>query len=250
MLSFVCLALATTPQTITMKVDGVEREALVYEGQGPIPAGGRPLIFAWHGHGGGMKQASFSYDIHDAWPEATVVYPQGLPTKGKTDAAGVKRGWQQNVGQENDRDIHFFDALLTYVMVNSKIDKSRIYSMGHSNGARFSYVLWQSRGNVFAGYGISGSPAIGMVREFNPNNVMVIAGETDPIVNYKGQVISLQLIARLDGVTLPNLKPDGTVHTYSGKGGLEIVTLLHPTGHIIPQGAIPAMVSMFKRHHK
>src|SRR4051794_33539337 len=60
-------------------VDGVEREALL-----AAPASTKqspaPLVFVWHGHGGTMRNSARSFHIHTLWPEAVVVYPQGLNT--------------------------------------------------------------------------------------------------------------------------------------------------------------------------
>ena len=63
------------------KVDGVGREALVY-----APAAAKttpsPLVFAFHGHGGTMKYAAAKFAYHKHWPDAIVVYMQGLNTPG------------------------------------------------------------------------------------------------------------------------------------------------------------------------
>ena len=62
-------------------VDGTVREALI-----AIPPNAKtspsPLVFAFHGHGGNMANAARMYHIHTLWPEAIVVYPQGLNTPG------------------------------------------------------------------------------------------------------------------------------------------------------------------------
>jgi len=39
-----------------------------------------PLVFVWHGHGGSSRGAARQFRIHQHWPAAIVVYPQGLPT--------------------------------------------------------------------------------------------------------------------------------------------------------------------------
>ena len=94
------------------KVDGVAREALVY-----APATAKtdpsPVVFAFHGHGGTMKNAAtkFAFDKH--WPEAIAVYMQGLKTPGTlTDPQGKLAGWQKTFGDQGDRDLKFFDAVL------------------------------------------------------------------------------------------------------------------------------------------
>ena len=63
-------------------VDGLVREALVY-----VPSNARtnarPVVFAFHGHGGTMNHAARTFALHAHWPEAIVVYPQGLHTPGR-----------------------------------------------------------------------------------------------------------------------------------------------------------------------
>ena len=78
---------------------------------------------------------------------------QGLPTPGQlTDPEGKRNGWQKTVGDQKDRDLKFFDAVLTKLKADYKVDESRIYSMGHSNGGGFTYLLWAARGDQFAAF--------------------------------------------------------------------------------------------------
>jgi polyhydroxybutyrate depolymerase len=134
----------------TWLVNGVPREALVRVPD-KIPAGGAPLVFAFHGHGGTMGHAARSFPIHEQWPEAIVVYPQGLPTAGQlTDPKGERSGWQGRAGMEGDRDLKFFDVMLADMKQRYAVDARRIYSTGHSNGGGFTYLLWAERGEVFA----------------------------------------------------------------------------------------------------
>ena len=86
-------------------MDGVSREALIHV---PISAktAPSPVLFVFHGHGGTMAAMARRFDCQTLWPEALVVYPQGLPTAGKlTDPDGKKTGWQHGVGTNDDRDL-------------------------------------------------------------------------------------------------------------------------------------------------
>ena len=75
------LAVADNLTRMEWKVDGVTREALVY-----VPATAKthpcPVVFAFHGHGGTMRNAANKFACHKFWPEAIVVYMQGLDTPG------------------------------------------------------------------------------------------------------------------------------------------------------------------------
>ena len=97
--------------TLDLEVGQNARQALVF----PAPASAKdakasvPLVFCFHGHGGNATQASRSFGMHEAWPEAVVIYPQGLPTPGQlTDPEGKRNGWQGAPGLQEDRDLKFF----------------------------------------------------------------------------------------------------------------------------------------------
>jgi polyhydroxybutyrate depolymerase len=141
---------ADAPARQEWNVDGITREALVH-----VPAAAKttasPVVFAFHGHGGTMRHAAATFAYHKHWPEATVVYMQGLNTPGiLTDPEGKRPGWQRTFGDQDDRDLKFFDAVLATLKKDYKVDEQRIYATGHSNGGGFTYLLWAARGDVFA----------------------------------------------------------------------------------------------------
>ncbi|MCP5522580.1 MAG: hypothetical protein H7A46_13650 [Verrucomicrobiales bacterium] len=93
-------------------VDGMSREALVVLPERPPSDKGAPLVFVFHGHGGSMQNAQRSFHLHTVWPEAIVVYPQGLKTPGQlTDPQGRRAGWQHAPGTQGDRDLKFFQQV-------------------------------------------------------------------------------------------------------------------------------------------
>lgn len=127
------------------EVDGVAREALL-----AIPAAASdtpaPLVFCFHGHGGSMRNAARQFHLHTEWPEAICVYMQGLNTPGRlTDPEGRRSGWQHSAGDQQNRDLKFFDAVLASIRKDYRVDERRIHSTGHSNGGGFTYLLWKER---------------------------------------------------------------------------------------------------------
>ena len=119
---------ADTPARRQWTVDDVVREALVY-----APTSARtnaaPVVFAFHGHGGSMQNAARMFSFHTRWPEAIVVYMQGLNTPGRlTDPEGQKPGWQSGVGDQGDRDLKFFDTVLASLKQDYRVDTKRIYA--------------------------------------------------------------------------------------------------------------------------
>src|SRR5438105_7978281 len=121
------LASAANPlQEKEWKVDGVARKALVHVPTSATKTAS-PVVFAFHGHGGTMAHAARTMADHTHWPEAIVVYMQGLNTPGRlTDPEGKKPGWQFAVGDQSDRDLKFFDAVLASLKADYKVDEKRI----------------------------------------------------------------------------------------------------------------------------
>ena len=103
-----------------------------------------PVVFAFHGHGGSMQNAARSFGFHTLWPEAVVVYPQGLNTPDRlTDPEGKKPGWQSAAGDQGDRDLKFFDAVLKNLRQDYKVDSRRIYAIMRCR-LRPSPPLWMN----------------------------------------------------------------------------------------------------------
>src|SRR5262245_6625200 len=193
------LAQAENPAPRTWDVDGVKREALVY-----MPAkktsGKAPLVFDFHGHGGTAKHAARTHHIHETWPEAVVVYMQGLNTPGKlTDPEGKKPGWQSGPGDQKDRDLKFFDAVLESMKKDHAIDENRIYATGHSNGGAFTYLLWAQRGDRFAAFAPVAAAAGLYFQDAKPKPLFHAASEKDPLVTFAMQQRTLDRVKKLNG---------------------------------------------------
>ena len=73
-------------EVMRWQIDGETREAIVN-----VPASpgreGAPLVLSFHGYGDNMQNFQYT-NVHEAWPDAIVVYFQGLETRG-----GLP-GWQ------------------------------------------------------------------------------------------------------------------------------------------------------------
>jgi polyhydroxybutyrate depolymerase len=241
----------TVSQRQELTVDGVAREFLVF-----APAKAKteaaPLVFGWHGHGGNMNQSARSYHVHTLWPEAIVVYPQGLNTPGKlTDPEGKKPGWQHGVGAQGDRDLKFFDAMLADIRSKYKVDERRIYSTGHSNGGGFTYLLMAERSEVFTAFAPSAAAANANRDKVKPKPVLHIAGENDPLVKYAWQTAMIEALRKLNQCEAG--KPwelDANCTFYPSKIGAPLVTAIHPGDHKYPEQAPEVIVKFFKSQVK
>jgi len=238
---------AETTVRRTWKVDGIEREGLVH-----VPANATtqpvPIVFAFHGHGGSMRQAARSFALHTLWPEALVVYLQGLNTPGKlTDLEGRRAGWQHDRGEQGDRDLKFFDVVLADLRKAYRIDGRQVYAMGHSNGGIFTYLLWAARGDVLAAVAPSGAAAPRLLRLLQPKPMLHVAGKADPLVKYDWQRQTIDAVLKLNqagpGVAWPH---GGKLH--ASKIGAPVVDWTHPGGHEFPAAARSAIVTFLQSH--
>jgi polyhydroxybutyrate depolymerase len=260
-ISLACLALAlvagvslhgahrsfSEPVIETFTVDGVQRTALIYPSREAESAS--PLVFVFHGHGGRAQAVARRLRIHELWPEAVVVYMQGLAgVAGITDPEGRRSGWQKNPGQLGDRDVKFFDIALAGLEKERRIDASRIYALGHSNGARFVNVLWNMRGDRFAAFCSASAQGGALIRTAKPKSIFMIAGEKDHLVPFETQTLSVELARRLLRTDQSKAKTEGYGRMEPGTDGTELVAYLHPSGHEFPQAALPMVVRFFQRH--
>jgi polyhydroxybutyrate depolymerase len=234
-------------------VDGVKRTALVRVPAGV--AGKVAVVFCWHGHGGRAAQAAARWGYAQADTTSILVFPQGLPTVTPlVDKAGRFPGWQPAVGEDGDRDIRLFDVILADLNKQYPVDERRIYSMGHSNGAAFSYVLWQARPEVLAAIGsVAGSLTV-KAKDMKPMPVIHVAGEKDPIVKFAWQEMTFAAVRRFDGCAEEG-KPwakegvlDATI--YASSKGAPLVTALHSGGHEYAKGSTELIVRFFKENPK
>lgn len=238
--------------TMTWTVDGVSRTALVFAPPTTVGVAAHklPLVFAFHGHGGTMQTAALGMHLHTYWPEAVVVYPQGLKTPSRIDPNGDHYGWQVERGQAglHDRDLKFFDAMLSGLRQQFSIDDSRIYSTGFSNGAGFSYLLWAERGKTLAAIGICAGWLAPAEHLTVPRAVVVIGGENDPILPFALQQQTIQLDRQINGATAAGQSCGPICTLYPSPTHTPVVTRIHPGGHVYPPWAAPAIVEFFKLH--
>ncbi len=231
-------------------IDGVTREALVSAPHGATKVES-PLVFVFHGHGGTARNVAARFSITKHWPAAVAVYMQGLPTPGRTDPEGKQSGWQRTAGDQNDRDLKFFDAVVASMKKDYKIDERRIYATGHSNGGGFTYLLWRTRGDLFAA--VAPSSSGGAARNLDgmkPKPALHLAGETDAVVPFENQKQTMQAVRRLNGCEETGKEWAKGCTLYPSATGTPFVAYVHPGGHTLPAEAPELIVKFFKEFPK
>lgn len=232
----------------TFVVDSRKRTAIVVvPRRGTKPA---PLVLAFHGHGGSGAGIERQLRISARWPEAIVVYPDGLVGhRGITDPTGEKPGWQSAVGEAGDQDLAFFDEMLTTLRSKLAVDDDRIYLVGHSNGSQLVSLLLNQRGDeIAATANLSAAPGPQLIATDPVRSMFVSLGRSDPIVPFDRQQLLIPLIERHLGVDPTKATVDGDRRTEPGPGNIELETYIHPGGHPPPPGITRLVVDFFRRH--
>ena len=247
-LAFSAVASAREPIPMKWTIDGTEREALVFSPA--ANAASAAVVFGFHGHGGNMRFAARGMHFQDAWPEAIVVYMQGLP--GPSLIPGRDRtpraGWQFRAGELNNRDLKFFDAVLKTLHEKYSVDDNRIYASGFSNGGIFTYLLWSERPDVFAALAPGGAVILPGVHVSKARSVLHYGGRRDRLVKFENQERTIEQLRRLNNCSASG-KPCGEYCTfYPSSSATPVETVIYPAGHIYPPPVTALIIKFFQEH--
>lgn len=240
-LLLILAAPGASAEVVRWQVDGETREAIVYAPAASRGGGRVPLVLSFHGRGDNMRNFQHT-SVHVAWPDAIVVYFQGLETRG-----GLT-GWQVEQGEDNDRDLKLVDEALASLRRAYNIDDDRIYATGFSNGGMFTYLLWAERPGMFAAY----APVAGRLRPSvqprQPRPLFHVAGERDRQVSFSDQEAAIEIAIDVNGVGGTTTRcGDGCTIYGSGTPAL-VMTWIHSGGHVYPRGTSERIVSFFHDH--
>ena len=234
-------AVAQRAEVKAWRLNGETRRAIVYPPSAKSANGRAPLVFSFHGHGDNMQNFQHT-DLHRAWPEAIVVYLQGLPSRD-----GLS-GWQVEKGQDDDRDLALVDAVLASLREAFKVDEARIYATGFSNGANFTYLLWAERPGVFAAYAPVAARLRPSVHLTKRKPIFHIAGTEDAQIKYADQLNAIETARRANGVTGEGAACGDGCTLYDSPGGAPVMTWIHPGGHEYPETTSERIAKFFREH--
>ena len=237
-------SLEAAAEVMRWQVDGVTREAIVYAPASP-PAEGAPLVLSFHGFGDNMQNFQYT-NLHVAWPDAVVVYFQGLERR-----RGLL-GWQVEPGGNDDRDLELVDVALRSLRETYSIDDDRIYATGYSNGGMFTYLLWAERPGVFAAYAPVAARLRSSVRPAEARPVLHVGGERDRVVHFADQQAAIAIALAVNDVN-DAAEPTscGAGCTLHGAGtAAPVMTWIHGGAHIYPRGTSQRIVSFLREHSR
>lgn len=232
----------------TIEVDSVTRQFLVrlpadYDNRQP-----HPVVFGFHGFTGRASGEEVVAQLSTHWPEAIGVYGEGLPRTIEAFGSIVAQGWQLYAGEFEDRDVHFFDAMLAFVTSGYCINPRRIYVTGHSNGAFFSHVLGCLRGDVVAGIGPMAGGALSCPGD-TPVAVIISHGTTDGIVPFSLGRSARDLWIARNGCTTERTPYAGRCEINPDCLDDRQVAFCAFTGSHVPDPEFPANMFRFFREH-
>ena len=104
-------------------------------------------------------------------------------------------------GQDDDRDLRLVDAALASLSDKFRVDETRIYSTGFSNGANFTYLLWAERPRVFAAFAPVAGRLRPSVQPALPKPLFHVAGKRDGTIRFSDQLDAIETARRVDSVT-------------------------------------------------
>ena len=239
--------------TMTWTVDGQQREAIVFAPAPTTSSVKHPLVFGFHGHGGNMQGISQLMHIQTLWPEAIVVYPQGLNSPRPFDPPGNSPGWQyeanQSRGNVGNRDLDFFDAMVATMKQKFSVDDKRIYATGFSMGGVFDYLLWAERSKTIAAIGEVAGRLSDSVHLTEARAFLAIAGSQDKTDPFALQTQSIDKARQVDSAPGPG-QPCGPICTFfPSTTQTPVKTFIHPGAHVYPPWASAEIVKFFQAHH-
>ena len=236
-------ARGASAEVMRWQVDGETREAIVYAPAAARGGGRVPLVLSFHGYGDNMQNFQRT-NVHVAWPDAIVVYFQGLETRG-----GLA-GWQVERRDGVDRDLKLVDVALASLRETYDVDDDRIYATGFSNGGMFTYLLWAERPGVFAAY----APVAGLlrrsVRPQQPRPLFHVAGERDRVVRFSDQGAAIEIAVEVNGVGATTMRCGDGCTIYGPGTPAPVRTWIHSGGHVYPRGTAERIVSFFRDHSR
>ncbi|HET9424004.1 MAG TPA: prolyl oligopeptidase family serine peptidase [Gemmatimonadaceae bacterium] len=185
-------------------------------------------------------------NLHDRWPEAVVIYLQGLPTAGViADRAGKGAGWQTSPGSLGDRDLKLVDSVLAWASRDFPVDPKRVFATGHSNGGWFIYLLWVARPDRFTAFAPASAVFGPMITEAKPKPALIVAGQNDRLVAFRLQRRTIDAVLALNQAEAKGDPWFGGAERHSSKVA-DVVTYVHPGAHPLPGNAADVVTKFFR----
>ncbi|HET6584488.1 MAG TPA: hypothetical protein VFG69_13595 [Nannocystaceae bacterium] len=177
---------------LQISVDALPRTYWLVAPEGYEAGTSMPVVFGWHGLGGegDLARSDFGVEMErEVDGAALFVYPdaQPLPLVRRT-------GWDL---EPDGTDVAFFDAMLEQLDDQSCLDRTSVYSIGHSFGGYMTSALGCYRPGDLRAIGVvEGGPPVADCKS-DRVAAIVVHGESDEIVAIgEGRLERDELLAR------------------------------------------------------
>jgi len=230
----------SSAEIMRWQVNGSTREAIVQAPDTAATGEPLPLVLSFHGYGDNMENFQYT-NLHVVWPEAVVVYFQGL------ERSRGLRGWVTEPGRSN-RDLALVDVAVASLKDRFRIDGDRIYATGYSNGGGFTYLLWSERAEMFAGFAPVAARFRDGVRPEVPRPVFVIAGDRDRVVQFEDQQAAFESAININDVRDESMECGNGCTLYGAATEMPVMVWVHHGAHVYPRGASEGIVTFFRRY--
>jgi polyhydroxybutyrate depolymerase len=203
------LAIAASSELTLATPDGL-RKAILVEADKPRAAL-RPLVLLFHGHTGSAEQVLGQKRLSPSplaqWVEIArrddvlVVALDGA--KGSDGEQGWNDCRKDALNNPRTDDVAFARTVAKKLVDEKRADPARIYAMGMSNGGMMAFRLGQQMPELAAFVAVSAAMAADTsCTEAVPSTVdaLIIAGDADPLVPWKGGQVKFGRSAPRGGV--------------------------------------------------
>src|SRR5208337_2799697 len=199
----------------TVTIDGITRKYLGFAPRGldkPLP-----VVLALHGGGSNARQMERYTRFNDlaAKEGFLVVYPEAVEGNWN-DGRGIAGVRAQ---QENIDDVKFVRHIVDRISKEHKIDRSRVFCTGISNGAFMSHRLAAEASDLITAIApVVGGMAPSTAKQFHPAypvSILIIQGDADPLVPIRGGIVGF-LRGKKRGQVIPT---EETISLYLRRNG-------------------------------
>jgi len=169
-----------------------------------------PLAIGLHGVGGTASSLQTVMSLENGLIPAIVVYPQGVSFGIGTSAAWNAGTCCEPATSIQPNDVKFVSRLISNIENQFKVDKSRVWTIGFSNGGMMAYRLACEISDQITGIGVgAGSLTVGTCTPNKKFSVIHIHGDADNDVpmngggpyNTQSATFSIETVASAVGCT-------------------------------------------------
>ena len=167
--------------------DGVVREYILELPINYNPQVAYPLAIGLHGVSGTASSARTLMSLESGLTPLIVAYPQGLSLGvGTSPAWNAERCCEPATILQSD-DVKFISRLINNIETQLRVDKSRVWAIGFSNGGMMAYRLACEISDQITGVGVgAGALTVGECAPSKKFSVIHIHGDADEDVPLNG----------------------------------------------------------------